>query len=921
MDYQFREIEKKWSKYWADHQIYKVEIDNTLPKYYVLDMFPYPSGAGLHVGHPLGYFATDILSRYKRMRGFNVLHPMGFDAFGLPAEQYAIETGQHPAETTAKNITRYKEQLASMGFNYDWNREVATSDPEFYRWTQWIFLQLFGSWYDNNEQKASPIDLLVKQFEKSGNKNIDAACDDDVPKFSSNEWQAYDENQKQQILLKYRLAYLAYADVNWCPKLGTVLANDEVRDGLSVRGGHPVYRKKMRQWFLRITAYAERLLNGLDTIDWPHSLKEMQRNWIGRSEGAVVNFRVDMHDEQITVFTTRPDTIFGATFMVLAPEHELVEKLTTDKQTEEISQYIDFVASRSDIDRQSEKKVTGAFTGAYAINPLTGKKIPIWIAEYVLMGYGTGAIMAVPSDDDRDHAFALEFHLPIVHIIDKSAYPNATRQDKVGTLINSGFISGMEVKDAIPAVIKKLIEDDIGFGTINYRLRDAGFSRQRYWGEPFPIIYKDGLPFPIDESELPLELPQVNSYKPTGDGEAPLANNKEWVNLADGSMRETDTMPGYAGSSWYFLRYMDPENKTAFASSQALDYWQDVDFYIGGAEHAVGHLMYARFWHKFLYDLGYLKTQEPFKKLINQGMIQGVSALVFKSKNSNTMISRGLLENSNYIPILVDVDLVDEHDVLDVVRFRNWRPEYRNATFKLEDGKYYCGREVEKMSKSKLNTVNPDEIIAEYGADTFRMYEMFLGPIELHKPWDTKGIDGVAKFLRKFWRLYVNDDGLALSDDQASEAELKILHKAIKKVSEDIERIAFNTAVSAFMICANELTSLHCNKKDVLEPLVRLIAPFAPHMAEELWQLMGNKKTVHHSPYPDFDEQYLVEDSFEYPVSVNGKLRTKIDLPLNLPKEDIEKEVLANDVVLKWMDGKQARKVVIVPGRIVNVVV
>lgn len=994
MEYKFSEIEKKWQKFWEENQIFRVENNSPKPKFYVLDMFPYPSGAGLHVGHPLGYIASDIYSRYKRLKGFNVLHPMGFDAFGLPAEQYAIETGQHPAITTEKNIQRYKEQLQNIGFCFDWSREIKTCDPHYYKWTQWIFLKLFNSWYNPETNKAEDISTLIKMLEDGRWKMEDGK-----------NWNAFSEKEKSDFLLNYRLAYLAYSDVNWCPALGTVLANDEVKDGKSERGGHPVIRKKMRQWFLRITAYADRLLYGLDNLDWSPQMKEMQRNWIGRSEGALIRFplvsdkinlvslteenpnfvkklyekygtipqRLSPQEERgrteggsfhveativaershpsnapinspekqteqiiklaneqyIEVFTTRPDTIFGATFIVIAPEHELVEKITTPTQKLKIQKYLEYVQSRSDVERQQEKTVTGEFTGAYAINPFTNKKIPIWIAEYVLAGYGTGAIMAVPSDDDRDNAFAQKFGLEIIDVIDKSKYPGSTRDDKKGIMINSGFLNGMEVPDAIETIIKKVEEMQIGKRKVNYKMRDAGFSRQRYWGEPFPIVYKNGIPDCLDEKDLPVILPEVESYKPTGDGESPLATNSQWKNLPDGSIRETDTMPGYAGSSWYYLRYMDPKNEKEFVGKNAEQYWKNVDLYIGGSEHAVGHLLYARFWHKVLFDLGYVSTEEPFQKLINQGMIQGRSNIVYRINGENKFVSQGLRAKYNTTALHVDVNIV-ENDILDLEKFKNWREEFSNAEFILEDGKYYCGYEIEKMSKRWHNVVNPDDVVAKYGADCFRMYEMFLGPIEQHKPWDTKGIEGVFRFLKKFWKLFHSpfsfgegqgDEAFSVSDENPNETELKILHKTIKKIQDDTERFSFNTAVSNFMICINELTEIKCNKRKILEPLVILIAPYAPHFAEELWEKLGNKPSVNDAQFPQFEEKYLVENVFTYPVSFNGKVRFKIDLSAALSIQEIEKAALENEQAKKWLEGKSPKKVIVVPKKIVNVVV
>lgn len=922
MEYNHTEIDKRWQQYWQENQVYKVTEDPNKPKYYVLDMFPYPSGAGLHVGHPLGYVATDIFSRYKRLQGFNVLHPMGVDAFGLPSEQYALQTGNHPGPFTYKNIEHFKKQLGAIGFDYDWDREVITCDPEYYKWTQWIFLQLFDSWYDNSEQKARPIEELLGLFEKGGSAKVDAACGE-IEEFTADEWNAYSEKEKRAVLMQYRLAYQSEADVNWCPELGTVLANDEVQNGFSVRGGHPVIKKPMRQWYLRITAYAQRLLDALDGLNFPESLKEQQRNWIGRSEGATVFFPLDGSDEEIEIFTTRPDTIFGATFMVLAPEHPLVDQITTQEYRGDIDEYIQEVQSISDLDRQADvKKVKGRFTGAYAINPFTEEKIPVWISEYVLMGYGTGAIMAVPADDERDKRFAQKYKIPVIEVVDRSDYPNATTEDKLGKMINSGFLNGMEVLEAIQATIKKLGEMGIGHGKVNYRMRDAGFSRQRYWGEPFPIVYRDDMPYALDEDFLPIELPEVESYQPTGLGQSPLANVRDWVTVSDLGERETDTMPGYAGSSWYFLRYMDPKNPNEFASKEKLDYWQDVDLYVGGSEHAVGHLLYSRFWHKFLHDLGYVPTQEPYKRLVNQGMIQGMSKFVYRISGTNKYVSYNLREEHEVTAIHVDVSMVDG-DELNIQLFRNWRPEYADAEFMLEDGKYICGTEVEKMSKSKFNTVNPDEIIQKYGADVFRMYEMFLGPIELHKPWNTQGIDGVAKFMKKFWRLFFTDEGQAvMTDDAPDKDELKILHKTIKKVQEDVERLSFNTCVSAFMICVNELTDKKCHKKAILKELTIIMSAFAPHTTEELWQnVLKQEGSIVHASFPQVNEEYLVESSFEYPVSINGKMRAKVELPNGIDQAAAQEQVLAMEVVQKWTEGKDIRRFIFVPGRIINIVV
>jgi len=930
MDYNFNEIERKWQIYWKEHNTYRVHIDHSKPKYYVLDMFPYPSGAGLHVGHPLGYIASDIYSRYKRLNGFNVLHPMGFDAYGLPAEQYAIQTGQHPAVTTEKNIARYKEQLERIGFSYDWSREVRTCDPKYYKWTQWTFIKLFQSWYNKKTDKAEAIDNLTAIFEKEGNKAVEAACSQEVI-FTAEEWNAMNWKQQQHILMNYRLAYLAETMVNWCPELGTVLANDEVSNGFSVRGGYPVERKMMRQWQLRITAYAQRLLDGLDRIDWSESLKDIQRNWIGRSEGAEVRFRVNSAAGEvfdIEVFTTRPDTIFGATYMVLAPEHELVELITTDAQRKEVEDYVHWAKNRSDRERMAEvKKVSGVFTGAYATNPLNNEKIPVWVADYVLMGYGTGAIMAVPGHDSRDFAFARHFNLPVVQVVcrhgEQPSDPSTWEESydsKEGIMINSGFINGLEVQDGIRKTIEKIEAMGIGRGTVNYRLRDAIFSRQRYWGEPFPVYYKDDIPQMLPENELPLELPEVDAYLPTETGEPPLARAKNWK-TPEGYPLETNTMPGFAGSSGYYLRYMDPRNDEEYFSKEAIEYWQNVDLYIGGAEHATGHLIYARFWNKFLYDLALVCKDEPFQKLINQGMIQGRSNFVYRIKGSNRFVSLGKKDDYEVIPMNVDISLV-ENDVLDLEAFRRWRPDLADAEFVLEDGKYICGWEIEKMSKSLHNIVNPDQLIEKYGADTLRLYEMFLGPLEQSKPWDTKGIEGVFRFIRKLWRLYHDHDNrFIVSEEEPTAHELKILHRTIKKVREDIERFSFNTVVSTFMICVNELSEIKCNKRNVLKDLAILISPYAPHLAEELWHLLGEAGSVCDAVYPRFDDKFLVEDSFEYPVSFNGKMRFKLNLPLDMPVSEIEKAVIHAKESEKWLEGKPPRKVVVVPKRIINVVV
>ena len=921
MEYNFKEVEKKWQDYWREHHTYRVEVDPSKPKYYVLDMFPYPSGAGLHVGHPLGYIASDIYSRYKRLKGFNVLHPMGYDAYGLPAEQYAIQTGQHPAITTEKNIARYREQLDKIGFSYDWEREVRTCDPKYYKWTQWAFIQMFNHWFNNETQRAEPISKLVKRFAAQGNKGINAACSE-TPAFTAEEWNAMSEKEQQGILLNYRIAYLADTMVNWCPQLGTVLANDEVKEGLSVRGGYPVVQKKMRQWSLRVSAYAQRLLDGLDTLAWSDSLKDVQRNWIGRSRGADVLFDVQGKDFKLEIFTTRPDTIFGVSFMVLAPESDYVQMLTTPGQADAVAEYLDYMAKRTERERQSEvKRVTGVFTGSYAINPFTGEAIPVWVSEYVLSGYGTGAIMAVPAHDSRDYAFAKHFNLPIVPVIDDGEGHNMEESSydaKAGKMINSGMLNGMEVKDAIALIIEEIEKRGIGHGKVNYRLRDAIFSRQRYWGEPFPVYYKDDMPYVLDESKLPLELPEIDKYLPTETGEPPLGRAKNWK-TEDGYPLELNTMPGFAGSSAYYLRYMDPRNDKALVSREANEYWRNVDLYLGGAEHATGHLIYSRFWNMFLYDLGYVCEPEPFKKLINQGMIQGRSNFVYRVQGTNTFVSAGLRKEYKTTEIHVDVNIV-KNDILDVDAFRAWMPDYANAEFILENGKYVCGWAIEKMSKSMFNVVNPDTIIEEFGADTLRLYEMFLGPLEFSKPWDTQGIDGVYKFLRKFWRLFQNGENFEVSDAEPTKEELKTLHKTIKKIESDIENFSFNTSIPAFMICTNELTALKCNKRAVLEPLVIAIAPFAPHMAEELWHLLGHTDSVTSATFPAWDEKYLTEDAFEYPVSFNGKVRFKLSMPLSATNADIEAAVKAAPEAAKWLEGKEIRKMIIIPKKIVNIV-
>ncbi len=921
-DYTFREIEKKWQQYWKDHKIYKVEADPSRPKFYALDMFPYPSGAGLHVGHPLGYIASDIVSRFKKLQGFNVLHPIGFDAFGLPAEQYAIQTGQHPAITTDENIARYKEQLKNIGFSYDWDRELRTSDPSFYKWTQWIFKQLFNSYYDNKANKALPIAGLIEQFKANGNQQLAAACDEDTPEFTAEEWSRMSAKEQSDMLLKYRLTYLAEAMVNWCPALGTVLANDEVKDGVSERGGYPVERKRMRQWMMRITAYAERLLNGLDTIDFPEPVKEMQRNWIGKSIGAELDFPLKDHAEKIKVFTTRIDTIFGVTFMVLAPEHELVAQLTTAAQREEVENYVEAAKNRSERDRMSNVKiVSGVFTGSYAINPLNGEEVQVWIADYVLAGYGTGAVMAVPAHDSRDWAFAKYYNLPIKPVLKGSEDAEEAFDTKDGYIINSDFLNGLHVKEAIAKAIEVAEEKGAGLAKINYRLRDAVFSRQRYWGEPVPVYFDaQEVPHLLPDDALPLLLPEVDQYLPTETGEPPLGRAEEWKYQGNYSY-ELSTMPGWAGSSWYFYRYMDAQNNEAFASKEAIDYWQDVDLYIGGSEHATGHLLYSRFWNKFLYDLELVPKDEPYKKLINQGMIQGRSNLVYRLKESNTFVSHNLKDSYDHSTLHVDVSLV-QNDVLDQEAFRQWRPDFADAEFILEGDKYVCGYEVEKMSKRLYNVVNPDDVIEQYGADTLRLYEMFLGPLEQFKPWNTNGIDGVFKFLRKLWRLFHDEAGnFSISEEAATKEELKTLHATIKKAEEDIERYSFNTSVSGFMICVNELTALKCNKREVLEKLVLIVSPYAPHISEELWHLLGHKESITRATYPEFNEAYLQENSFEYPVSINGKMRTKITFALDVPKNEIEQEVLADEQVLRWTEGKAPKKVIIVPKKIINIVV
>jgi leucyl-tRNA synthetase len=991
MEYNFREVEKKWQDHWSRNKTFRAENNSNKPKYYVLDMFPYPSGAGLHVGHPLGYIASDIFARYKRLKGFNVLHPMGYDAFGLPAEQYAIQTGQHPAVTTEQNISRYREQLDKIGFSFDWDREVRTSDPKYYKWTQWIFIQLFRSWYNNKSNKAESIDTLIAEFEKSGNAGVNAVTDE-TRTFTADEWKAMSEKEQQEALLNYRLAYLSDTMVNWCPQLGTVLANEEVKDGVSERGGYPVVRKLMQQWSLRITAYAERLLSDLDTIDWPESLKEAQRNWIGKSEGSSLKFKIRNHEGlEIEVFTTRPDTVFGVSFLTLAPEHELVDKITEKEYRTAVEKYVTNARNRSERDRMADvKTISGEFTGAYAVHPFTGKNIPIWIGDYVLAGYGTGAVMAVPGHDTRDYAFAKHFSLPIIEVVEGGDLSIEAYDAKEGKLVNSDFLNGLDVKEAVKRAIAEIEKKGIGKGRTNYRLRDAIFSRQRYWGEPFPVYYKDGIPYVMDENDLPLELPEVDKYLPTETGEPPLARAKNWK-TKEGYPLETNTMPGWAGSSWYFLRYMDPQNEKEFASKEAVNYWQNVDLYIGGAEHATGHLLYVRFWTKFLFDLGYIPVQEPAKKLINQGMIQGVSekmyaiatypkykpvevdgknyhqlefnrdgeeeVIRFSEKPANIYISakaRRFFENvlgfTAFARINVDINYV-EGSILNIPDLAASNKNFFDAVFICEGGFHYQGKftpfengngnsdfdtyqEVEKMSKSKMNVVTPDSfyheilkreipgIIDQHGADTLRMYEMFLGPLEQSKPWNTNGISGVSNFIRRLWRLYHDqDNNFRVTDEEPTKEELKTLHKTIKKISEDIERFSFNTSVSTFMVCVNELTEYKCHKRAILEPLAIIISPYAPHIAEELWSRLGHTESVAWTKFPEHNEEYLAESSFTYPVSVNGKLRFKMDLPITLTPQQIEKEVIDSEEARKYLEGKTPKKVVVVPNRIVNIVV
>ena len=931
MEYNFREIEKKWQKHWVDTHAYQVSNTSNKPKYYVLDMFPYPSGAGLHVGHPLGYIASDIYSRFKRLKGFNVLHPMGYDAFGLPAEQYAIEHGVHPATSTAQNITNFRNQLDNIGFSYDWSREVRTSEPGYYKWTQWIFLQLFHSFYNRSSQKAESLGVLIAEFEKNGNVNHECPGDASLH-FTSEQWKGYSEKEKQDILMLYRLAFCGYGEVNWCEALGTVLANDEVVNGVSERGGYPVVKKKLRQWYLRITEYADRLMDGLNHIEFSDAMKEMQTNWIGKSYGAEIEFNIQHSKCKMVVYTTRPDTIFGVDFMVVAPEHELIEQITSPEQKTAVEEYITYVKSRSERERQAEKKISGCFTGAYALNPFNGNPIPIWISEYVLAGYGTGAIMGVPCGDERDHKFAKHFHISITNIIGDHYNGVDANPTKDALLSNSDFLNGIVQREAIGIVNARIEEMGIGKKKVNYKIRDAAFSRQRYWGEPFPIQWKNGIAYPLSENELPLLLPTVESYSPGPEGEGPLANIPEWV----AKELETNTMPGYAGSSWYFLRYMDPHNESEFCNRKASDYWNQVDLYIGGTEHAVGHLLYSRMWTKVLFDLGHIGFDEPFRKLLNQGMIQGSSRFVYRIKGTNKFVSAGLLQEKNnqasgnastysetaVDPIRVDVNFVDGVE-LDIEAFKKWRNgEYANAEFILENGKYICGSEVEKMSKSKFNTVNPDVLVEKFGADTFRMYEMFLGPVEQSKPWDTKGIEGVHRFLKKLWRLFFDETkGRVWTEESATSEELKVLHRTIKKIEDDTERYSFNTAVSAFMICVNELSDLKCHKREILEALLVMLVPYAPHIAEELYQHINGSGSILDASFPVFEEKYIIESSKEYPVSINGKVRTNIKIALDASPEQVQEIALSNELIQKWMEGKPLKKFIFVKGKMINVVI
>ena len=943
MEYNFKEVEKKWQSYWQENKTYRVEVDPSKPKYYVLDMFPYPSGAGLHVGHPLGYIASDIYSRYKHLKGFNVLHPMGYDAYGLPAEQYAIQTGQHPAITTVKNIERYREQLDKIGFSFDWSREIRTCDPEYYHWTQWAFIKMFNSYYCNDEQQARPIEELISAFETTGTEGMNVACGEELS-FTADEWKAKSEKEQQEILMNYRIAYLGNTMVNWCPDLGTVLANDEVVDGVSERGGYPVIQKVMRQWCLRVSAYAQRLLDGLDTVEWTESLKETQRNWIGRSEGAEMQFKVKDSDIEFTIFTTRADTVFGVTFMVLAPESELVAQLTTPAQQAEVDAYLERTKKRTERERIADRSVSGVFSGSYAINPLTNEAIPVWISDYVLAGYGTGAIMAVPAHDSRDYAFAKHFGLEIRPLIEGCDISEESFDAKEGIMMNSPrpgtpegglVLNGLTVKEAIAKTKEYIKTTGLGRVKVNFRLRDAIFSRQRYWGEPFPVYYKDGMPCTIEEAYLPLELPEVAKFLPTETGEPPLGHATKWawdtthhcvvenekIDHVTIFPLELNTMPGFAGSSAYYLRYMDPHNNQALVDPAIDRYWQSVDLYVGGTEHATGHLIYSRFWNKFLYDMGVSITEEPFQKLVNQGMIQGRSNFVYRIKNTNTFVSLNLKDQYDTTPIHVDVNIVS-NDILDLEAFKAWRPEYETAEFILEDGKYICGWAVEKMSKSMFNVVNPDMIVEKYGADTLRMYEMFLGPVEQAKPWDTNGIDGVHRFIRKFWSLFYNRNGeYTVTDEPATKDELKSLHKLIKKVTGDIEQFSYNTSVSAFMICVNELSTLKCSKKEILEPLIITLAPFAPHVCEELWDTLGHTTSVCDAQWPAFNEEYLKEDVINYTISFNGKARFNMEFPADAASDAIQAAVLADERSQKWTEGKTPKKVIVVPKKIVNVVI
>lgn len=936
MHYNHKQIDAKWQKFWKENNTFKTKMPaEALRKYYVLDMFPYPSGAGLHVGHPLGYIASDIYARYKRHQDFNVLHPIGYDSFGLPAEQYAIQTGQHPEKTTRENIARYEEQLRKIGFSFDWDRELRTSNPDYYKWTQWIFIQLFHSWYNQETDKAEEISDLIQIFEKEGNMSVKAVCDEKTPSFSAQEWNNFTSEEKQQILLHYRLTYLAETEVNWCPALGTVLANDEIVNGVSERGGHPVIRKKMTQWSMRITAYADRLLKGLDSIDWSESIKESQRNWIGKSKGASVQFAVEGHRAHIEVFTTRPDTIFGVSFLTLAPEHDLVLKITTEEQKQVVLDYVEATSKRSERDRMADtKNISGVFTGAYAVHPFTGEPIPIWIGDYVLAGYGTGAVMAVPAGDDRDFTFAKHFNLPIKNIFNQDISEEAFTEKGNFKLEKSDFLNGLNYEEATEKIIFELEKSGVGKGKINYRLRDAVFSRQRYWGEPFPVYYVNELPQVIDNQYLPIELPEVEKYLPTEDGQPPLGNASIWawdtennqvvenekINYKTIFPLELNTMPGWAGSSWYWLRYMDAQNQQEFASKLAVDYWQNVDLYIGGSEHATGHLLYSRFWNKFLKDKGLIQSEEPFKKLINQGMILGMSGFVFRIEGTNTFVSKNLAKDHKTQKIHIDISLIKGNDELDLEGFKEWRKEFNDADFILENEKYIVEREVEKMSKSKYNVVNPDDICEEYGADCLRLYEMFLGPLEQSKPWNTQGLSGVYGFLKKFYNLYFEGDTTAISEEEPTKEEYKILHTLIKKVVYDIEHFSFNTSVSSFMIAVNELQKLKCRKRAILEPLAVIISPYAPHICEELWQLLGHSESIEYQRFPEFNEKYLVEDSKEYPVSFNGKVRFKIELPLTLSSEEVEKIVLEDERTIAQLNGNPPKKIIVVQGKIINVV-